>query len=193
MQINSKIKKRNLVLINNATYKRKTLSERPIRQPLSHNDYQASPFFSSTCSQHKVVFSTFSAFLQSFLVWSYDAGKSCTANISNFLFVVHHRVHEKGMNLGWCIKLGISETWFDSFWWGHYPTVITKQPIREIIAPAISLRVEHFSTLDIHRAMLFSIAEVVEIWLKLPSRPRWSRLRVEYTPGIKSGLSSWIT
>ena len=31
----SKIKKRNLVLINNATYKRETLSERPIRQPLS--------------------------------------------------------------------------------------------------------------------------------------------------------------
>ena len=31
----SKIKKRNLVLINNATYRRETLSERPIRQPLS--------------------------------------------------------------------------------------------------------------------------------------------------------------
>ena len=31
----SKIKKRNLVLINNATYQRETLSERPIRQPLS--------------------------------------------------------------------------------------------------------------------------------------------------------------
>ena len=30
----SKIKKRNLVLINNATYQRETLSERPIRQPL---------------------------------------------------------------------------------------------------------------------------------------------------------------
>ena len=29
-----KIKKRNLVLINNATYQRETLSERPIRQPL---------------------------------------------------------------------------------------------------------------------------------------------------------------
>ena len=29
------IKKRNLVLINNATYQRETLSERPIRQPLS--------------------------------------------------------------------------------------------------------------------------------------------------------------
>ena len=27
-------KKRNLVLINNATYRRETLSERPIRQPL---------------------------------------------------------------------------------------------------------------------------------------------------------------
>ena len=33
-------KKRNLVLINNATYQRETLSERPIRQPLSKvNDY----------------------------------------------------------------------------------------------------------------------------------------------------------
>ena len=30
----SKIKKRNLVLINNATNQRETLSERPIRQPL---------------------------------------------------------------------------------------------------------------------------------------------------------------
>ena len=30
----SKIKKRNLVLINNATYQSETLSERPIRQPL---------------------------------------------------------------------------------------------------------------------------------------------------------------
>ena len=29
----SKIKKRNLVLIDNATYQRETLSERPIRQP----------------------------------------------------------------------------------------------------------------------------------------------------------------
>ena len=31
----SKIKKRNLVLINNATYQRETLSERPIWQPLT--------------------------------------------------------------------------------------------------------------------------------------------------------------
>ena len=31
----SKIKKRNLVLINNATYQRETLSERPIRQPVN--------------------------------------------------------------------------------------------------------------------------------------------------------------
>ena len=30
----STIKKRNLVLINNDTYQRETLSERPIRQPL---------------------------------------------------------------------------------------------------------------------------------------------------------------
>ena len=35
----SKIKKRNLVLINNATYQRGTLSERPIRQPLSYKDF----------------------------------------------------------------------------------------------------------------------------------------------------------
>ena len=32
----SKIKKRNLVLINNDTYQRETLSERPIRQPLNN-------------------------------------------------------------------------------------------------------------------------------------------------------------
>ena len=31
----SKIKKRNLVLINNDTHQRETLSERPIRQPLT--------------------------------------------------------------------------------------------------------------------------------------------------------------
>ena len=31
----SKIKKRNLVLINNDTYQRETLLERPIRQPLN--------------------------------------------------------------------------------------------------------------------------------------------------------------
>ena len=30
----SKLTKRNLVLINNATYQRETLSEQPIRQPL---------------------------------------------------------------------------------------------------------------------------------------------------------------
>ena len=30
----SKIKKRNLVLINKATYQRETLSDQPIRQPL---------------------------------------------------------------------------------------------------------------------------------------------------------------
>ena len=34
----SKIKKRNLVLINNATYQGETLSERPIRQPLTHKN-----------------------------------------------------------------------------------------------------------------------------------------------------------
>ena len=32
----SKIKKQNLVLINNGTYQRETLSERPIRQPLKN-------------------------------------------------------------------------------------------------------------------------------------------------------------
>ena len=34
----SKIKKRNLVLINNDIYQRETLSERPIRQPLKIDD-----------------------------------------------------------------------------------------------------------------------------------------------------------
>ena len=33
----SKVKKRNLVLINNATYQRETVSERPIRRPLISN------------------------------------------------------------------------------------------------------------------------------------------------------------
>ena len=33
----SKIKKGNIVLINNATYQRETLSERPIRQPLRNS------------------------------------------------------------------------------------------------------------------------------------------------------------
>ena len=33
---NSKIKKRNLGLINNVTYQKETLLERPIRQPLRH-------------------------------------------------------------------------------------------------------------------------------------------------------------
>ena len=35
----SKIKKRNLVLINNATYQKETLSERPIRQPLRYQKH----------------------------------------------------------------------------------------------------------------------------------------------------------
>ena len=38
----SKIKKRNLVCMNNATYQRETLSERPIRQPLIQFDAQNS-------------------------------------------------------------------------------------------------------------------------------------------------------
>ena len=36
----SKVKKRNLVLINNDTYQRETSSERPIRQPLNKLDIQ---------------------------------------------------------------------------------------------------------------------------------------------------------
>ena len=37
----SKIKRRNLVLIyNNDTYQRETLSERPIRQPLATHNWQ---------------------------------------------------------------------------------------------------------------------------------------------------------
>ena len=34
----SKVKKRNLVLINNDTYQRETVSERPIRPPLNYTD-----------------------------------------------------------------------------------------------------------------------------------------------------------
>ena len=41
----SKIKKRNLVLINNDTYQRETLSERPIRQPLNMLHYNTLQFF----------------------------------------------------------------------------------------------------------------------------------------------------
>ena len=46
----SKIKKQNLVLINNATYQRETLSERPIRQPLRtvHTLYFAQPMITSS-------------------------------------------------------------------------------------------------------------------------------------------------
>ena len=36
----SKIKKRNLVLNNNDTYQRETLSERPIRQPLRADKWE---------------------------------------------------------------------------------------------------------------------------------------------------------
>ena len=38
----SKIKKRNLVLTNNTAYQRQTVSERPIRQPLS-KDLRGNP------------------------------------------------------------------------------------------------------------------------------------------------------
>ena len=42
----SKIKKRNLVLINNDTYQRETVSEEPIRQPLmKQSDKLLSPFY----------------------------------------------------------------------------------------------------------------------------------------------------
>ena len=46
----SKIKKRNLVLINNDTYQRETLSERPIRQPLSMQDFK----FTNGKGQNKI-------------------------------------------------------------------------------------------------------------------------------------------
>ena len=60
----SKIKKQNLVLINNGTYQRETLSERPIRQPLNlkvcSSQWYKKPHFTQnvTCSlfcgsQHK--------------------------------------------------------------------------------------------------------------------------------------------
>ena len=73
----SKIKKRNLVLIDNATYQRETLSERPIRQPLVLSSIMLSAYMeymvwvgrsnrfvlnvtsklyiiSTTCTNHKV-------------------------------------------------------------------------------------------------------------------------------------------
>ena len=47
----SKIKKRNLVLINNDTYQRETLSEWPIRQPLSKH---VEPFSKLSVSMDKL-------------------------------------------------------------------------------------------------------------------------------------------
>ena len=50
----SKIKKRNLVLINNDTYQRETLSERPIRQPLTDLILMilVSPLSKNTCPKY---------------------------------------------------------------------------------------------------------------------------------------------
>ena len=47
----SKIKKRNLVLINNATHQRETLSERPIRPPLIKQINKINDHF-SVCSYY---------------------------------------------------------------------------------------------------------------------------------------------
>ena len=51
----SKIKKRNLVLINNDTYQRETLSERPIRQPLRWWNSVLVFFFISVWEYNKIV------------------------------------------------------------------------------------------------------------------------------------------
>ena len=48
----SKIKKRNLVLIDNGTHQRGTVSERPIRQPLSFNNDKSEVMIIST--RHKL-------------------------------------------------------------------------------------------------------------------------------------------
>ena len=54
----SKTKKRNLVLINNDTYQRETLSERPIRQPLRlHLPADIAPVFNQIV---QVISSSFS-------------------------------------------------------------------------------------------------------------------------------------
>ena len=75
----SQIKKRNLVLINNATYQRETLSERSIRQPLSTcrsptTKYVSYAFLSLTDSMHI----TFLCSDQS-IIWYPKAGE---ANVS---------------------------------------------------------------------------------------------------------------
>ena len=45
----SKIKKRNLVLINNDTHQRETLSERPIRPPLRCEKCENTPYLKKNC------------------------------------------------------------------------------------------------------------------------------------------------
>ena len=60
----SKIKKRNLVLINNDTHQRETLSERPIRPPLNN-------FADSRCSSDKKITISFSLWWHLELAISY--------------------------------------------------------------------------------------------------------------------------
>ena len=49
----SKIKKRNLVLINNDTHQRETVSERPIRPPLKPFKYKEYNIYVLIIMQHK--------------------------------------------------------------------------------------------------------------------------------------------
>ena len=55
----SKIKKRNLVLINNDTYQRETLSERRIRQPLNQGDLNQSPYSVDNSSSKPIQYKEF--------------------------------------------------------------------------------------------------------------------------------------
>ena len=64
-----------------------------------------------------------------------------------FFFVVDHRVHVESheFRMMYVSSSGFLRAGWACVWWGHYPALITEQLIREFIAPAISLRVEHSS------------------------------------------------
>ena len=73
----SKIKKRNLVLINNATYQIETLSERPIRQPLTI--FRVAVFLVIFRHfQRQIVVERIAAFLVSF------PDTECSSYVSNY-------------------------------------------------------------------------------------------------------------
>ena len=72
-----------------------------------------------------------------------------------------------------------------------FTTLIVEQPIRESIALAISLRVEHFSTLEIHRAMLFSIAKVIKSRKKM-AQITIAAAMIALTIGVYTGHNSYI-